>query len=379
MQTPAPTAPAATPIAPFRLFPGFSWPSFALWAAAILLLAAVPLVVKKPLLLHMWIMVFLAVAQGSAWNVVGGYAGQYSVGHSAYFGVGAYTTMMLLEFQQIAPWWGVGLAIINAVIVSVVIGAITFRLRGPYFVLASIAVAEILRLAALHWRDFTQGAEGILLSGIPPLHVAGLTVNFIGKRPFFYAALLLGVIVVAANWFVQNSKLGYYLQAIREDQDAAHSLGINLAFHKSAALAISAAFTAWAGALFGLYVRFIDPNIVIGLDVSVQMVLICIIGGIGTILGPVVGAFVLTLLSETLRNPTWLVQLGLFSDDSPTIAFIQQRLSNTWALIYGILVVLVILFAPDGILGVIRSLVARLRRRSGTGGGPGLSETEEAR
>jgi branched-chain amino acid transport system permease protein len=366
MLTPVPAPPAPERLAPFRFFPGFSWGSFATWAAAILLLAAVPLVVKKPLLLHMWIMVFLAVAQGSAWNVIGGYAGQYSVGHAAYFGVGAYTTMMLLELHQIAPWWGVGLAIVNAVVISAIIGAITFRLRGPYFVLASIAVAEILRLAALYWKDFTQGAEGILLSGIPPLKLgSALSIEFIGKKPFFYASLLLAVIVVAANWFVQNSKLGYYLQAIREDQDAAHSLGINPALHKSIALAISAAFTAWAGALFGLYVRFIDPNIVIGLDVSVQMVLICIIGGIGTILGPVVGAFVLTLLAETLRNPTWLVQLGLFAEDSPVIDFIRQRLSNTWALIYGVLVVVVILFAPDGILGVIRSAVARLRRRPG--------------
>lgn len=364
MQTPAPTSPAPAPFAPFRLFPGFGWPSFAAWAAAILLLALVPLVVKKPLLLHMWIMVFLAVAQGSAWNVIGGYTGQYSVGHAAYFGIGAYTTMMLLEMHQIAPWWGVGLAILNAVILSAVIGAITFRLRGPYFVLASIAVAEIIRLAVLHFRDFTRGAEGILLSGIPPLELGGIaTIEFFGKRPFFYASLLLAVIVVAANWFVQNTKLGYYFQAIREDQDAAHSLGISPALHKSIALAISAGFTAWAGALFGLYVRFIDPNIVIGLDISVQMVLICIIGGIGTILGPVLGAFVLTLLSETLRNPKWLVQAGLFSDESPVIAFIQQRLSNTHVLFYGILVVLVILFAPDGLLGLIRNGVARVRKR----------------
>lgn len=364
MGTPVPLAPFAPERAPFRLFPGFSWPTFAAWAAAIALLAIVPLFVKKPLLLHMWIMVFLAVAQGSAWNVIGGYTGQYSVGHAAYFGIGAYTTMMLLEMHQIAPWWGVGLAILNAVILSVIIGSITFRLRGPYFVLASIAVAEILRLAALHWRDFTRGAEGILLSGIPPLHLSEtLTIEFVGKRPFFYGSLALAVIVVAANWFVQNTKLGYYFQAIREDQDAAHSLGINPALHKSIALAISAAFTAWAGALFGLYVRFIDPNIVIGLDVSVQMVLICIIGGIGTILGPVVGAFVLTLLSETLRNPKWLVQAGIFGDDSTVIAFIQQRLANTHVLFYGILVVVVILYAPDGILGLLRRGLARLKRR----------------
>ena len=351
--------------APYRLFPGFSWPTFGTWVAAIALLAVIPFIVKKPLLLHMWIMVFLAVAQGSAWNVIGGYAGQYSVGHAAYFGIGAYTTMMLLELHQIAPWWGVGLAIVNAVILSVVIGAITFRLRGPYFVLASIAVAEILRLAVLHWKDFTKGAEGILLSGIPPLKLTeGLSIEFVGKRPFFYASLALAVLVVAANWLVQNTKLGYTFQAIREDQDAAHSLGISPALHKSIALAISAAFTAWAGALFALYVRFIDPSIVIGLDVSVQMVLICIIGGIGTILGPVVGAFVLTLLSETLRNPKWLVQVGVLGDESPIVAFIEQRLSNAHVLVYGLLVVLVILFAPDGILGVLRGWWHKLRKRT---------------
>jgi branched-chain amino acid transport system permease protein len=347
-----------------RLFPGFTLPTFGVWVAAIALLAVVPFFVKKPLLLHMWIMVFLAVAQGSAWNVIGGYTGQYSVGHAAYFGIGAYTTMMMLELHQIAPWWGMGLAVVNAVILSVIIGSITFRLRGPYFVLASIAVAEILRLAVLHWKDFTKGAEGILLSGIPPLKLTEtLSIEFVGKRPFFYASLALAIIVVAANWIVQNTKLGYYFQAIREDQDAAHSLGINPTLHKSIALAISAAFTALAGALFGLYVRFVDPNIVIGIDVSVQMVLICIIGGIGTILGPVVGAFVLTLLSETLRNPKWLVQAGFFDSESPVIAFIQQRLSNTHVLFYGILVVLVILFAPDGILGLARNGLARLRKR----------------
>jgi branched-chain amino acid transport system permease protein len=353
-----------------RFFPGFTWPTFGGWVAAIALLAVVPFFVKKPLLLHMWIMVFLAVAQGSAWNVIGGYAGQYSVGHAAYFGIGAYTTMMLLELHQIAPWWGMGLAVVNAIILSVIIGSITFRLRGPYFVLASIAVAEILRLAVLHWKDFTKGAEGILLSGIPPLKLTEtFSIEFVGKRPFFYASLALAIIVVAANWIVQNTKLGYYFQAIREDQDAAHSLGINPTLHKSIALAISATFTALAGSLFGLYVRFVDPNIVIGIDVSVQMVLICIIGGIGTILGPVVGAFVLTLLSETLRNPKWLVQAGLFDSESPVIAFIQQRLSNTHVLFYGILVVLVILFAPDGILGLARNALARIRKRLQRGGG----------
>ena len=345
---------------------GFSLPALLVYLGVILLVALVPLVTRKPLILHMWIMVFLAISQGAAWNVIGGYAGQYSVGHAAYFGVGAYTTMMLLELYQIAPWWGIGLAILNAVALAAIVGSITFRLRGPYFVLASIAVAEIIRLATLHYKDFTRGAEGILLNGIPPLETPWFTINFIGKQPFFYAALGLAVLIVSVNWLVQHSKLGYYFQAIREDQDAAHSLGINLTLHKNVALGISAAFTAWAGGLFALYVRFIDPNIVFSLpDVSVQMVLICIIGGIGTILGPVVGAVLMVLLSESLRNPKWLVQAGLASSDSTTIAFIERHFSNAHVLFYGVLVVLVILYAPDGMLGLLRTATARLRKRAG--------------
>jgi branched-chain amino acid transport system permease protein len=352
---------------------GFSVPALLIFLAVIGLVALVPQVTRKPLILHMWIMVFLALAQGSAWNVIGGYTGQYSVGHAAYFGIGAYTTMMLLELYQIAPWYGMGLAMVNALLLSVVIGAITFRLRGPYFVLASIAMAEIIRLATLHFKDFTRGAEGILLSGIPPLQTPWFKITFLGKQPFFYAALGLAVAVVSANWMVQHSKLGYYFQAIREDQDAAHSLGIDLALHKSLALAISAALTAGAGSLFALYVRFIDPNIVFGIDVSVQAVLICIIGGIGTIYGPVVGSVVLVLLSESLRNPKWLVQAGLLSDDSPTVAFVEAHLANAHVLFYGVLVVVVILFAPDGLLGLLRDAIAWVRkrtRRAATPAGP---------
>lgn len=344
---------------------GFSLPSFLAYLAVIALVALVPQLTRKPSLLHLWIMVFLAVAQGSAWNVIGGYTGQYSVGHAAYFGMGAYTTMMLLELHQIAPWWGLGLAVVNAVLLSAIIGSITFRLRGPYFVLASIAVAEVIRLVTLHFKDFTRGAEGILLNAIPPLELSeSLTIRFVGKQPFFYVTLALAVLAVSVNWVVQHTKLGYYFQAIREDQDAAHSLGINLTLHKNVALAISAALTAAAGSIFGLYVRFIDPNIVFSLpDVSVQMVLICIIGGIGTIVGPVIGAVVMVLLSESLRNPKWLVQVGLLGNESAVVAFIEQRLSNAHVLVYGVLVVTVILFAPDGILGLLRTWWHKARKR----------------
>ncbi len=342
---------------------GFSVLPALLFATAILALAVFPSFVKKPYVLHMGVMLFLAVIQGQAWNVIGGYTGQYSVGHAAYFGVGAYVTMMLLELNKIPPWWGIWAAMAAAVLLSVVIGAITFRLRGPYFVLASISVAEIIRLAALHFKGFTRGAEGFLLSAIPPLHVFGAEIEFITKRTFYFAGLAIAVVTILANWAVEHSKLGYYFQAIREDQDAAHSLGINLTFYKSTALAISAALTAAAGGFYAMFVKFIDPNIAFGLDVSVQIVLIAIIGGIGTILGPVIGAMVLVPLSEILRNPRGLVQIGILPADSAIVRFIETYLSNAHLLVYGILVVVVILFAPEGVLGVIRRAVARVQRR----------------
>ena len=349
---------------------GFSVLGVLVFAAVVVLLALFPQAVRKPYILHMGILLFLAVIQGEAWNVVGGYAGQYSVGHAAYFGVGAYATTMLLEVNKIPPWWGIWAAIACALLVSIVIGSITFRLRGPYFVLASISVAEIIRLGALYFKGFTRGAEGFLLSDIPALKIGGLEIEFFTKRPFYYAALGLAVLVILVNWAVQHSKLGYYLQAIREDQDAAHSLGIHLAFYKNVALAISAMFTAWAGGLYAMYVKFIDPNTVFGLDLSVQIVLIAIIGGIGTIFGPVIGALVLVPLSEILRNPKGLVQIGVLSPDSRFVAFVEQHLSNAHVLAYGILVVIVILFAPEGILGVFRQLAARLRRRRARGAPP---------
>jgi branched-chain amino acid transport system permease protein len=344
--------------------PGLSIPAVVAFVAFVAAFAVFPQLVRKPYVLHMSVVFFLAVVQGQAWNVIGGYTGQYSVGHAAFFGIGAYVTMMLLEVNKIAPWWGIWAAVASGVLLSLVVGSITFRLRGPYFVLASIAVAEILRLAALYWKGFTRGAEGYLVSDVPTLHLLGMEIEFITKRSFYYVGLIAAVAVIVVNVLVQHSKLGYYFQAIREDQDAAHSLGIHLAFYKNVALAISAAFTAFAGGFYAIFVKFIDPNAVFEIGVSVQMVLICIIGGIGTILGPVLGAAVLVPLSEVLRNPRGLAQLGILSSDSPFIEFVERRLSNAWLLVYGVLVVVVILFAPDGVLGVVRRVFARRRRRA---------------
>ncbi len=343
-------------------------------AIVVVALALLPQLIASPYALHVMILLFVSVIMGESWNLIGGYAGQYSLGHAAYFGVGAYVTMMLLQLEHVAPWWGVWVAMAAAVLVALVIGTLTFRLRGPYFVLASIAVAEIIRLTALNWKDVTNGAEGMLLDQIPPLRLGETVVtDWQSKVPFYYAALALAVIVIAATWAVQRSKLGYYLQAIREDQDAAQSLGIPLALYKNVALGISAAFTAWAGSFYALYIGFIDPGTVLGLDISVEIVLICIIGGIGTILGPVVGSIVVVSLSEALRAnliAQVLFAVGIVTPESKVGAFLKENLAHAHVLIYGILVVVVILFMPDGVLGFANKLFARRGRGKAPAPGP---------
>ncbi len=340
-----------------------------LWAASLAALVALPLWISSPYALHIFILLFIAVATGESWNVIGGFAGQYSVGHAAYYGLGAYGTFILLQERHLAPWFGVWVAVAIAGLIALLIGSITFRLRGPYFVLGSIAVAEIVRLLALNWKSLTNGAEGILASEIPALSIGGRVItDWNGKLPYYYLGLAMAVFSVAANLAVKHSKLGYYLQAIREDQDAARSLGIPLTFYKNAGLVISAALTALAGSFAALYVGFIDPQAVFGIDVSIEVVLVCIIGGAGTVLGPMLGALVLVLLSEALRAnlvAQGLFQLGL-SETSATGAFLKENLAHAHVLIYGLLVIVVILFMPDGVVGF--ALARRQRRRSSGSG-----------
>ena len=337
----------------------------------VLLLAGlllIPRYVESPYALHMMILLFMSVAQGQSWNILGGYAGQHSVGHAAYFGVGAYTTMMLMHSKGVVPWVGVWAGMAAVVVVALIIGSICFRLRGPYFVLASIAVAEIMRLSAINLTPLTNGAEGILATEIPAFKIGATVVtDFVTKVPFYYIGLFLVLLTLAVTYWVQHSKLGYFFQAIREDQDAAHSLGINIALYKNIGLVISAVLTSLAGSFYGIYVGFVDPPTVLGLDVSVQIMLICIIGGMGTIWGPVLGSLILVPLSEALRSnmvTDLLVKIGMVNADSRIGIFLKENLSHAHVLLYGILVVLVILFMPDGLMGFVKKLAARRNREA---------------
>ncbi len=335
--------------------------------AAVVGLFLLPNFVESTYALHIMILIFISVIMGTGWNILGGYTGQYSVGHAAYFGIGAYTTLILMQYHHIAPWYGAWAGVAVAVAIALVVGSICFRLRGPYFVLASIAVAEIFRVTALNLR-LTNGAEGILITDIPPFKIGNTVItDFMSKVPFYYMGLVTLIIAIIVTRMVQNSKLGYYFQAIREDQDAAHSLGINPTAYKNTALAISVVFTSLAGSLYALYVGFIDPSTVLALDLSVHIVMICIIGGIGTIWGPAIGAVILVPFSEALRSnmiAQALIDSGLISENSRIGAFLKEQLSHAHVLIYGILLVIVILYMPDGILGFVRKLLAKWRKET---------------
>src|SRR5512138_3904765 len=180
---------------------GISPLGLGLFGLAVVGLLLFPQFVKSPYALHMMILFFLSVIMGESWNILGGYAGQYSVGHAAYFGVGAYTTMILMTAKEIPPWFGTWVGVLVVTGVALVIGSICFRLRGPYFVLASIAVAEVMRLSAMNLKELTNGAEGILITELPALKIGGTVVtDFLTKVPFYYIGLVITLLTILVTW-----------------------------------------------------------------------------------------------------------------------------------------------------------------------------------
>ncbi len=282
---------------------------------------------------HVLILVLLYVTLGSAWNILGGFAGQLSVGHAAFFGIGAYSAAILASKTSLSPWLGLALGPVVALPVALIVGRICFRLRGPYFTLATIAVSEVVRLVALNWRDLTGGAVGVV---IRPSVFSGTD-----KVPYYYVILVMAVGTVALCQWISRRKLGYFLMAVREDEETAESIGIDTTRYKLIALSLSAAITALAGAFYANYFLFVDPTVVLPLALSVEIVLIAIIGGLGTVPGPVLGAVLLKLSSEVFRN-----------------YFEQANL-----LIYGALLILVILFMPDGLMGGFKKFLTGDKRR----------------
>ncbi|MTJ81360.1 MAG: branched-chain amino acid ABC transporter permease [Telmatospirillum sp.] len=306
---------------------------------------AFPLVVSLPTYQNFAILVLMVAQLGVAWNILGGYAGQVSLGHAAFFGIGAYTSSALVTLAGLSPWIGLVAGAGMACLFALVVGAICFRLKGHYFAMATIAVAEIVQVVISNC-DPLSGAVGIYLP-LTPRGAAAFV--FSGKAPYYYIALTLLAASLLVNHLIARSRVGYYLRAIKDEPDAARSLGINLPRLKLIALAVSSALTAMGGTLYAQKELFIDPPSVLGTQLSLKIALVAILGGVGTLWGPVIGAAVLVAIEECSR--IFFGSSGLGTD----------------MIVYGTLIIVVAVKSPSGIAGLLRAGVQALqaRRRPG--------------
>jgi branched-chain amino acid transport system permease protein len=317
-----------------------------------------PLVVKSDYYLHLMILVLMWVVIGTAWNLIAGYTGQVSFGDAAFFGTGAYTAGLLVTKLGWSAWWGLALGGITAALLAFPFGWICFRLRGAYFALATLALNEVMRHTATIMEDFTGGMVGVLIMQ-----------TFISKLPYYYIALALAIISILSIHFVMRSKSGYYFLSIREDQDAAESLGIDTHHYKMLSLVIAAALTGAAGALYMNYMGFIDPHVVFSLhDISIMAILVGIVGGVGTLYGPTIGAFVMVAVQELFRTGGFgIVIKAARATGSDTVISIAEFFTKAHVMGFGILVVVAILYLPNGIVGDWPKIVRILKRWKKTG------------
>ena len=302
--------------------------------------AAVPVFVHSPAHLNFAILVLMAAQLGVAWNLLGGYAGQVSLGHAAFFGLGAYTSTMLLLNFGVNPWFGMVAGGIVAAVCSFAFGWSCFRLKGHYFAMATIAVAELVQIVFTNW-DFAGTAVGLYV----PMSEQGWKVMvFSDKLPYYWLALGLLAATLGATWWIERSHVGYYLRAIKDEPDAARSIGINISRYKQIALSVSAFFTAMGGSLYAQKELYIDPGSVLSTALSIKMALVSILGGVGTLFGPVVGSVVLTTIEEVTR-----ASFGGTGRGTDTI-------------IYAALIVGIAVFYPSGLIGWFREWRQRRAR-----------------
>ncbi|MDB5757423.1 MAG: amino acid transporter permease [Burkholderia sp.] len=307
-------------------------------AAGLLLVIALffPMLEKNPSHQNLAILMLMAAQLGVAWNIIGGYAGQVSLGQAAFYGLGAYTSTLLFTRLGISPWLAIPAGGLLSAGVSVLIGWSCFRLKGHYFAMATIAVAEIIQIVFTNW-EYAGAAVGLNL----PMEEGWATLTFSSKEPYYYLALALLLLTLGVNWAIEKSFLGYYFRAIKDEPDAACSLGVNLRRYKLFAFAISSFFTALGGSLYAQKELYIDPGSVLHTGLSIKMALVAILGGVGTLFGPLFGAAILTVIEEGSRI--------LFGGSG----------RGTDLIIYAALIVLIAVYYPNGVVGWVRSFIGR--------------------
>ncbi|MGF9763217.1 branched-chain amino acid ABC transporter permease [Microvirga sp. 0TCS3.31] len=288
------------------------------------------------------ISVLLFAGWATSWDLLGGWNGQVSLGHASFVGLGAYFVAIGQSQFGLAPWWTMAMAAVFAAFLGYFWGWLTFRLRGPYFSLSTIAVAEILRLVAINEEWLSGGATGVFIATLPE----PFGVDLFSRTAQFYMALAFAAVVIATVIVVSRARFGYQLRAVREDEDSAMAAGIDPTATKLKAFMLSAALTSIGGGIYGIVLAFIEPHVIFALLLSVQIALTAIIGGRGTIWGPAVGALVLIGAGEMFRT-----------------TFAEANM-----LIYGVLILVVVLFVPRGIVGELaRRHIRRLYAKRAQG------------
>jgi branched-chain amino acid transport system permease protein len=302
-------------------------------AAVFVAVAALPRFVTDVYTQNVLILTLMFAAVSQSWNILGGYCGQISLGHALYFGVGAYTASLLFVTYGINPWLGMVAGGALSAVLAMALGWPCFRLKGHYYSIATIVIAEIGLLLVHNW-DYLGGATGIQWPFNPD---SWATLQFArDKIPYFYFALGLLVVVWLVTYVIEESRWGYWWRAVKDNPEAAQSLGVTVFESKMAAAAISAFFTAIAGAFYAAFVSYIDPESVMSFRFSLLFALPAVVGGIGTLWGPIVGAAILIPVTEVTRS------------------YAGGSGSGLDLIIYGTLIMLIALLKPEGILSLFR-------------------------
>ena len=319
------------------MIPNFLQPRGYVAYLALAALLLLPIATQSPFVIHLAIQVCVFAALASAWNIVGGFAGQLSLGHAVYYGIGSYAAGLLVANFGISPWIGMFAGVGVSALVALVIAYPTLRLRGPFFSLASIAFLEVARLLVNHEEAWTKGAGGLNV----PLQIGLKWMIFREKWAYLLVAFGFLLLVLAICRAIRHSRFGYYLIAVREREDAARAIGINPVKVKIAAAVISAALTSLVGSFHGMYLTFIEPSSAFSLELSIQIAMFALIGGLGTVAGPVLGAVVVLPIAELARG--WLSAFG----------------NGTHGFVYGVVLVAVVLFFPRGLVGQLGGRVTK--------------------
>jgi branched-chain amino acid transport system permease protein len=323
------------------VIPDFRSPKGYVGLIILIIMFLVPVLTGTSFWTNLFVLLFVFASLSVAWNIVGGYAGQLSLGHAVFYGIGGYSATLLTQSFGITPWLGMIVGALVSGVVAVVFCYPTLRLKGPFFALATIAILEVVRLLVIHEEGWTGGSSGISL----PLHIGWTWIVFREKVNYVYIAFALFLLVVWVSWYVRKSRLGHYLIAIREREDAARAVGIRAVRMKIIAAVISAMLTSIVGTFHITYLTFVDPASAFSLDLSIQIAMFALIGGLGTISGPIAGTFLVLPIAELARG--WLSGLG----------------NGMHGLIYGVILVAVVLTIPRGLAGALGPTVEKLLAR----------------